>query len=320
MRERAQVHGDRRALLRGIALLLLLVAAYLVISIKLMQRMSPANYYHRVFASTDRYWEKAKETDYRSVPELIAQHQSELRRQMGRDTLMYGTPSKREIALTFDDGPHPGYTEQILAILKKYDVKATFFLVGEMAEKHPELVMAEVTAGHNIGNHTYHHVNLTQIPTGYVATEVEACNEVLQSITSKPVHLFRPPGGDYNDSVREVGEVLDLRLILWTDDPGDYASPGAQVIKDRIMRDIGNGGIILIHDGVQQTLDALPDILQTLKDRGYKFVTIDQMLTDAGMQVNPATGIGSGSTPQPAPGTPSPRQAPSRSGSRGSRR
>lgn len=234
----------------------------------------------KFFPPANRYWDKAKETSYKSVPELMAQRKAQLRRGIWQDILMHGSRSKRQIAITFDDGPHPQYTKKILAILNAYDVKATFFLVGEMAERHPDLVKLEFTGGHDIGNHTYHHVNLTKIPVGLIATEIVACDNVLESITHKPIHLFRPPGGDFNDDVTEVCNILNHTVVLWTDDPKDYARPGAERIEHRIFRKVGNGGIILIHDGVQETIDALPYIIQTLKDHGYEFVTINEMLQE----------------------------------------
>lgn len=226
----------------------------------------------------DTYWVHARTEAYKSVPELIAQHNEELSRGIARTLLMRGDPAKKQVALTFDDGPHPKYTPKILEILRRYNIKATFFLVGELAERNPALVKAEVGGGHNVGNHTYHHVNLTKIPSGYIATEIKACGLVLSKIIGRPPHLFRPPGGDYNDNVAQVAEALGYKLILWTDDPGDYASPGADVITQRIIEKVEPGGIILIHDGVKETIDVLPKVIQTLKDKGYEFVTIDEMM------------------------------------------
>ncbi|MEN6370546.1 MAG: polysaccharide deacetylase family protein [Armatimonadota bacterium] len=268
----------------GIALIILLSVVYALIVRSTTPRVTHhvRMVYRKKLQKADRYWKRAKEVDYKSVPELLAQHKAELERGVRHDILMRGPVSQRQVALTFDDGPHPLFTKRILTILDEYNVKATFFLVGEMAERYPALVRAEVADGHSIGNHTYHHVNVTKIPTGYIATEIGACDEVLESITGKSVHLFRPPGGDYNDNVAEVCEALNHTMVLWTDDPGDYADPGVGVIDQRVLETVSNGGIILIHDGVQQTIDTLPYILQVLKDRGYQFVTIDEMLKEQG--------------------------------------
>ena len=242
--------------------------------------LSPQAALSLVQGERDKYWLNAKEITVRSVPELFAQHQDELTRGLRLSKLLEGDPHKKEIALTFDDGPHTGYTARLLAVLKQYNVKATFFVVGEQAEKHPDLIDAEIAAGDSVGNHTYDHVSLVKIPQDYVSTEIKACGEVLDSITDRNPHLFRPPGGVYDPRIAETAEALGYTTVLWTDDPGDYASPGADVILSRTLAKASNGGIILLHDGIQQTVDVLPQLIQILRNRGYKFVTVDQMLAE----------------------------------------
>lgn len=224
------------------------------------------------------YWTDAKMEVDKSVMDLLTQHQSELNRGIVYHKFMHGDTAKKQIAITFDDGPHPQYTPKLLAILKQYNVKATFFLVGELAAQHPYLVKAEIAAGHEVGNHTFHHVNLTKIPPSYIATEIQACGDVIKKITGKRPELFRPPGGDYNDNVARVAEAENYTMILWTDDPGDYAKPGSNVIMSRTLDKLTNGGIILIHDGIQQTIDILPELIKYLKSHGYEIVTIDDMM------------------------------------------
>jgi len=226
----------------------------------------------------DPYWQHAKQEVYKGVLEVMAQHQTELQRGWRLNTFIRGDVRKKLVALTFDDGPHAKFTPRLLAILQQEHVPATFFVVGEMAEKHPELVKAEVAAGHAIGNHTYHHVNLTKILEPDVATEIKACGETLQRITGKTPHLFRPPGGDYDKGVAETATALGYTTVLWTDDPGDYASPGDPVIFKRTLAQVSKGGIILLHDGIEQTIDILPKLITTLKQRGYQFVTVDELM------------------------------------------
>jgi peptidoglycan/xylan/chitin deacetylase (PgdA/CDA1 family) len=228
-------------------------------------------------APTDKYWEQAREGVYRSTAEVLKQHEAELAQGVAGHTLARGDKSKKELALTFDDGPHPDYTPGLLKVLKDHGVKATFFVVGEMAEKYPDLIKAEVADGHLVGNHTYHHVNLTKIPETNVATEIAACDDVLKGITGESAHFFRPPGGDWNKPVVEAAEALGYTMVLWTDDPGDYASPGGYKIEVRTLDTATNGGIILLHDGVQETIDVLPQIIDTLKGKGFEFVTVGQM-------------------------------------------
>ena len=225
----------------------------------------------------EAFWERAKQEVYKSAEELAAQHARELRKGLHYDKLVRGDSAVKAVALTFDDGPHPHYTPRILAILKRYGVKATFFVVGEMAEKYPEQIRAEQAAGHVVGNHTYHHVNLTKIPLSEVATEWQACQDVVKSITGETMHFCRPPGGDYDNDVITAAMTTGLATVLWTDDPGDYASPGDKVIETRVLDRISDGGIVLVHDGVQQTIDVLPQIIEACQKKGFRFVTVAKM-------------------------------------------
>jgi peptidoglycan/xylan/chitin deacetylase (PgdA/CDA1 family) len=226
-------------------------------------------------------WEHAKEVSYKSAEELFAQHAWELRKDIRYKKLARGNASEKIVALTFDDGPHPDFTPKLLTILKQYQLKATFFVVGEMAPKYPDLVRAEAVAGHVVGNHTFHHVNLTKIPVTGVLTEWEAGQEVVKAITGQTMRFCRPPGGDYDGAVIRAAMELGLTTVLWTDDPGDYASPGDRAIERRVLDQIGNGGIILLHDGIQQTIEVLPQIVEHLKRRGFRFVTVAEMEAQA---------------------------------------
>lgn len=256
-----------------IALLMLPLA-----SIRAQQASEPTVKVAERDYGNDPYWLQAKKEVYKSTEELLAQHQAELRRGWKLHTFLRGAVRKKLVALTFDDGPHPKFTPQLLHILRAEKVPATFFVVGEMAEKYPDLIKTEVADGHCVGNHTYHHVNLTKILTPDVATEIQACGDVLKRITGHTPHLLRPPGGDYDKDVAETADVLGYTTVLWTDDPGDYASPGDPVIFQRIMRNINPGGVVLLHDGIQETIDILPNIISTLRKRGYRFVTVDELI------------------------------------------
>ena len=235
-----------------------------------------------VQSERDKYWLNAKHEVYRSTLELIAQDQTELLRGLSVDKVLRGDPSRHEIALTIDDGPHPAFTLKLLQILKENNIHATFFVVGEKAEEYPDLIRAEVAGGNEVGNHTYDHVSLIKIPPEYIDTEIEACGEVIKQITGHSPHLFRPPGGEYNQAVAEAVEALGYKMILYSDDPGDYADPGTGVIETRTLDTISNGGIILLHDGSAQIPVILPQIIQRLKARGFKFVTVDELLRPGG--------------------------------------
>lgn len=192
--------------------------------------------------------------------------------------ILCGSPLRRQIALTFDDGPHPKSTPELLAILKKYHVKGTFFVVGEQAVKYPNLVRDEVKQGEVVGNHTYHHLRLTRIPLAQAKQEVEKCGAVVAEITGKMPYLFRPPGGHYDGRVDRMIEGLGYTIVLWTDNAGDWLNPGTRVIERKVLARATDGGIVLCHDGPQQTLNALPVIITTLRRRGYDIVTVDQLM------------------------------------------
>ena len=228
--------------------------------------------------TTVQYWQRAQESDYKSPEELQAQHDRELRKGQNYSKLMRGDPNVKAVALTFDDGPHPAFTPRILAILKQHNIKATFFVVGKMAQQYPNLVRAESLAGNVVGNHTYDHVNLTKIPDSMVDVEWKKDSDVIQSILGIRPTFCRPPGGDYDKSVIQSAMKQGLTTVLWTDDPGDYAKPGDKAIEQRVLDRMDNGGIILIHDGIQQTIDVLPQIIERLEQRGFKFVTVAQMI------------------------------------------
>ena len=191
--------------------------------------------------------------------------------------LVRGDTRRPLIALTFDDGPHPVYTLQLLDILRRTHTPATFFVVGEQVEKNPGLVRLEVAEGNEVADHTYDHVNLTVIPPELVAYEVMRCSAAIAGATGAPVRFFRPPGGEYNGAVvREVSR-YGFITTLWTDDPGDFSRPPAPVILRRTLAHLGNGAVILLHDGIPETLEALPAIITEARARGYRFVTVSRL-------------------------------------------
>lgn len=215
--------------------------------------------------------------DYLPSEAIQAQQQQEQQDGIYYRKLIRGNPSMRAVALTFDDGPHPIFTLQLLEVLAKYRVPATFFVVGKMAERYPELLMLEYASGHLIGNHTYHHVNLRLLTSGQVRWEWEACNATIYKMTRYRMRYCRPPGGDYNAAIINAAMSLGLTTVLWTDDPGDYAQPGDTVISERVFKHLGNGGIILLHDGEEQTISILPQLIEGIAQRGYRFITLDEM-------------------------------------------
>ena len=200
--------------------------------------------------------------------------------------LVRGNPRIKDIALTFDDGPHPEFTPRLLDILRRYKVPATFFVVGKMVDKHPELVQQEVADGHEVDNHTYHHYRLVGLRRSQVEDELTQGNDAIRRAVGQAPRLFRPPGGEYDRAVTDVARRLHLIMVLWTDDPGDYALHSADLIASRANMQIDNGGIVLLHDGVPATLDALPRLIVQWKKQGFRFVTCSQMALNQGSIVD----------------------------------
>lgn len=188
----------------------------------------------------------------------------------------------KKIAITFDDGPHPIYTPEILSILAEYGVRATFFVIGENAEWYPELVRREIAAGHEIGNHTYSHANLRKSEYNTVLSEMMDMENAVYENTEYRCRLFRPPGGLYGDPVCHAAEMLDYTVILWSIDTRDWAHTPRKTIVNTVLERVKSGDIILFHDYIggrdSPTPDALRQILPELLSRGYRFVTVSELL------------------------------------------
>ena len=221
---------------------------------------------------------KDQERDYLSDVELIAQDTMERRKGWRFEKLYRGDASRKMLALTIDDGPHPKFTPGLLAMLKKLDIKATFFVIGEEAQFNPDLIKAEIADGHQVSNHTYHHARLNHVMPELIAPEIAACDAVISRITGKPADPYlRPPGGEYDADVVAACRKLGKTIVMYTDDPADYANPSPDVLYERTMKHASNGGILLVHDGVQETIDQLPRIVNALKAKGYRFVTVSEL-------------------------------------------
>jgi peptidoglycan/xylan/chitin deacetylase (PgdA/CDA1 family) len=184
------------------------------------------------------------------------------------------------IALTFDDGPWPGSTERILAVLKKYNVKATFFMLGSQAKGRPQLARMVAEAGMTIGNHSYNHPDLTKLQAGPMARQVEIAERDIKNATGVTPKYFRPPFGAVNAAVRAQLVRDGLQMCEWNIDPNDWRRPGATAIVARVVGAAKPGAVVLMHDGGgdrSQTVAALPAIIQRLRAKGYVFVTLDYL-------------------------------------------
>ncbi len=188
-----------------------------------------------------------------------------------------GSDEGRYLALSFDDGPTPD-TAELLAILDELDVRATFFVCGEYCDWRPELLRAIADAGHEIGNHTYHHPNMTRLEDGSIAEELESTNRTIKALTGIIPHLFRPPGGSYDSRVVDAVYSHEMTTVIWSVCCDDYRNPPASRIVNCVTSRAGSGSIVLLHDGKSHTREALPEIVNTLRSEGYEFVTIGELI------------------------------------------
>lgn len=203
-----------------------------------------------------------------------------------------GSPGTRgEIALTFDDGPNPIYTQQIIDILHAWNAPATFFIVGVHARYFPFLVQEEAADGFAIGNHTLTHASLLRVSPAAASGEISSASAIIRSLTRNDcLWLFRPPYGSYNPTVISIARKQGFTSMLWDVDALDWTRPGAKVIANRVISNLHAGAIILMHDSgpdneIQdrsQTVAALPLILAAIRARGLRPVTLPTLLSDAG--------------------------------------
>ena len=186
-------------------------------------------------------------------------------------------PYKGKVALTFDDGPHPVCTPQLLDGLKKRDVKVTFFVTGENVESYPEIVKRASEDGHLIGNHTFHHVQLTAANSDDFKKEIISTNDIIQEVTGKETSFIRPPYGSWD---KKYEKELNMFPVLWDVDPLDWCSTNVDKIVRSVLAGTKENSIILMHDSYESTVTAALQVVDILKAEGYEFVTVDEILFD----------------------------------------
>ena len=188
----------------------------------------------------------------------------------------------KRVALTFDDGPHPRYTPQILEILKEYNVKATFFMVGSNADYYPHLVERVLAEGHEIGNHTYNHYHTVNMKSEELTRDILACAEALARFRGgKAPKLFRPPEGVFNEDIKALCKQEGYTIVMWSVDTRDWAHTPIPDIVAGVRANVQDGAIILMHDFIGKkspTPAALRQIIPMLQRSGYEFVTISRLL------------------------------------------
>lgn len=185
---------------------------------------------------------------------------------------------EKEIAITFDAAWTNQDTEQLIEILKKHHATATFFIVGDWADKFPESVKAFHQAGHTIANHSDTHKAFSKSSKEEIREEIVNCNEKLEKITGENITLLRAPSGDYTNESLQIAASLGMTTIQWNIDSLDYTKLSVDEIVERVVSPIENGSIILFHNGVENTAEALDNILTELSEQGYSFVSVNDLI------------------------------------------
>ena len=186
---------------------------------------------------------------------------------------------QKVVAFTFDDGPHPGTTPELLRILRDGGVKATFFVLGSNAERHMGLLRQIVAEGHEIANHGYSHKFAKDMNLADYLAEVDRTETLVSTVTARPV-LFRPPGGSYNDRLVAALQQRGYTTVLWSVDARDWSRPPADQVVKTVKEGVKPGSICLFHDGQQDlpTPQAVARLIGTLGAQGYRIVTVSELL------------------------------------------
>ena len=250
------------------------------------QRTMPATAYTLTPLGSEESWLQLVSRASRVAPqELIAPTSVQV--------LLHGVRDLRRVASTIDDGACPLITPLILRILEKEGVKASFFIVGEKAEQYPELLREIVRAGHLLGNHTYHHRRLSELPAAQMVAEIDACQTAVGRLTGKVVRYVRPPGGSYSEAALQYLAASSHIMVLWTHNAGDWGNPPVSGIVQRGLKNIRPGSIILMHGGDINSVRALPFIIRGLRRRGLEPVALTEMLgADAPRQLSISQALG----------------------------
>ncbi|MCI7812218.1 MAG: polysaccharide deacetylase family protein [Lachnospiraceae bacterium] len=184
---------------------------------------------------------------------------------------------KPKIALTFDDGPHPVYTPMLLEGLRERRVTATFFLIGENIEGNEEIVKQMSDQGHLIGNHTYHHVKVDELPAQEACEEMVMTSDLVKEITGETTCYIRPPFGSWDKSL-DCG--IDMISVMWTIDPLDWTTKNVSQVVNKVVTEAKENDIILLHDCYESSVQAAFQIIDQLQARGFEFVTVDELILE----------------------------------------
>ena len=195
------------------------------------------------------------------------------------DVMSYSakTADKNKVAITFDDGPNPEYTVELLEGLQKRGVKATFFVLGAEVEKYPDIVKKIDDGGHLIGVHSYEHVNFGQIGDEAAIEQIEKTQEAIHNVTGNYAGYIRPPYGCWKKSLDVEVPLIE---VLWDIDPLDWATKDADTVVQRILKGVTEGSIILLHDASQSSVQAAFSVIDILQQENYEFVTVEDLLLE----------------------------------------
>src|SRR5438105_9234618 len=198
------------------------------------------------------------------------------------------------IAMTFDDGPSATLTPKLLDLLAAHHIKATFFVIGENVAEHPEIVARAAREGHEIGNHSWSHPNLAKMSEEGVRSQLRRTDDAIKSATGVRPTLLRPPYGSITArEKRWIHDEFGYQIILWDVDPYDWKRPGPALVRNRILKETQPGSIVLSHDIHPGTIEAMPSTFDALKAKGFKFVTVSELIRTAVAQpphASPRTG------------------------------
>src|SRR5213596_1863098 len=216
------------------------------------------------------------------------------------------------IAMTFDDGPSATLTPKLLDLLAAHHIKATFFVIGENVAEHSEIVARAAREGHEIANHSWSHPNLGKMSGDNVRSQLQRTDDAIQNATGKRPTLMRPPYGSITArEKRWIHDEFGYQIILWDVDPYDWKRPGPAVVRNRILKETQPGSIVLSHDIHPGTIEAMPSTFDALEGKGFKFVTVSELIRMAVAQPSHIPPQTRQSAPAAITPSPSPSMIPS---------
>jgi peptidoglycan-N-acetylglucosamine deacetylase len=215
------------------------------------------------------------------------------------------------IAMTFDDGPSAALTPKLLDLLAAHHIKATFFVIGENVAEHPEIVARAAREGHEIANHSWSHPNLAKLSDESVRRQLWRTDDAIKNATGKRPTLLRPPYGSITErEKRWIHDEFGYQIVLWDVDPYDWKRPGPAVVRNRILQETRPGSIVLSHDIHPGTIEAMPSTFDTLEAKGFKFVTVSELIRAAAAQPSPTPSAPTSARAAVPPSSPSPASSP----------